>query len=245
MKKVFLSLATVAFVAAGSLTVTSCGGDDSVAPGPGPGPGPGPDPDPELTENFLKHDGEQFKLDGAEYSLETNADGVEMIYTLQGREGYYVSYSTYFWKGDIDNAQTVADLDAFGSVGYYVQLQDVELNAEGLIVDYTMPLPNEASELLVATAGAATNGASVGQASAASINVNTFTASQGAGTSNFDGSITAGSGVTFDWNGAITFVAVEAEAKAKGFAEFSKGLNQSVKIESNVKNAVKSSKLIK
>ena len=32
MKKVFLSLATIAFVAAGSLTVTSCGGDDSVAP---------------------------------------------------------------------------------------------------------------------------------------------------------------------------------------------------------------------
>ncbi|WCM41806.1 hypothetical protein MG290_12805 [Flavobacterium sp. CBA20B-1] len=29
MKKVFLSLATIAFVAAGSLTVTSCGGDDS------------------------------------------------------------------------------------------------------------------------------------------------------------------------------------------------------------------------
>ncbi len=32
MKKVFLSLATIAFVAAGSLTVTSCGGDDSVTP---------------------------------------------------------------------------------------------------------------------------------------------------------------------------------------------------------------------
>ena len=32
MKKVFLSLATIAFVAAGSLTVTSCGGDDSTTP---------------------------------------------------------------------------------------------------------------------------------------------------------------------------------------------------------------------
>lgn len=32
MKKVFLSLATIAFVAAGSLTVTSCGGDDSTPP---------------------------------------------------------------------------------------------------------------------------------------------------------------------------------------------------------------------
>ena len=29
MKKVFLSLATIAFVATGSLTMTSCGSDDS------------------------------------------------------------------------------------------------------------------------------------------------------------------------------------------------------------------------
>lgn len=36
MKKVFLSLATIAFVAVGSLTVTSCGGDDSVTPTPPP-----------------------------------------------------------------------------------------------------------------------------------------------------------------------------------------------------------------
>ncbi len=39
MKKVFLSLATIAFVAAGSLTVTSCGGDDS-SPTPPPPPPP-------------------------------------------------------------------------------------------------------------------------------------------------------------------------------------------------------------
>ncbi len=56
MKKVFLSLATIAFVAAGSLTVTSCGGDDSSPVTPPP------PPVNELTENFIQVNNDQEEI---------------------------------------------------------------------------------------------------------------------------------------------------------------------------------------
>lgn len=65
MKKVFLSLATIAFVAAGSLTVTSCGGDDST---PNPGPGPGEE---DINEGVTNPQG-SFKNDGKEYKVENS-----------------------------------------------------------------------------------------------------------------------------------------------------------------------------
>ncbi|WLD24244.1 hypothetical protein NU10_02260 [Flavobacterium dauae] len=234
MKKVFLSLAAITLVATGSLTMTSCGSDDSAPVVP----------PVELTENFMKHDGEQFALDGAEYSVDVDAEGNLMIYTLTDMEGYYIYYSTYFWKGDIASATSIADLDAYGSVGYYVELQDVVVDEEGVITGYTMVYPNEASELLIASAGAAANGESVGQASAASININTFTVSEGVGTSDFDGSITAGAGVTFDWNGDITFGAVDASAgkKASTFKKLDQELNKTVKLKGSVVATMKMSK---
>lgn len=63
MKKVFLSLATIAFVAAGSLTVTSCGGDDSTTPNPGPTPPP--------VETAGK-----FSWAGKDYPMDTTTTGV-------------------------------------------------------------------------------------------------------------------------------------------------------------------------
>lgn len=53
MKKVFLSLATIAFVAAGSLTVTSCGDDEGT---------PTPPVVEELTENFIQVNTDQEEL---------------------------------------------------------------------------------------------------------------------------------------------------------------------------------------
>ncbi len=66
MKKVFLSLATIAFVAAGSLTVTSCGGDDSVTPTP-------PPPPPGLTENFVQIQDTKSELNFTWLGYESNA----------------------------------------------------------------------------------------------------------------------------------------------------------------------------
>lgn len=69
MKKVFLSLATIAFVAVGSVTVTSCGGDDDNKPGPGPGPGPG------LTENFIQVNNDQSEITNTIYAIHVNGSG--------------------------------------------------------------------------------------------------------------------------------------------------------------------------
>lgn len=67
MKKVFLSLATIAFVAAGSLTVTSCGGDDSTGGTTPPPPPPG------LTENFVQINETKSALNFTWLGYESNA----------------------------------------------------------------------------------------------------------------------------------------------------------------------------
>src|SRR5690606_39403776 len=88
MKKVFLSLATIAFVAAGSLTVTSCGSDDSspVIPTP-PGPGnddntPIDDTTPgELGENQIRIDGEVYEAQGGYFTVFGNTTTGEILGT--------------------------------------------------------------------------------------------------------------------------------------------------------------------
>src|SRR5690554_1455470 len=65
MKKMFLSLTTIAFVATGALTATSCGSDDST---------PNPDPVPEpLTENFIEIGSEKFPLNFTWLGFESDA----------------------------------------------------------------------------------------------------------------------------------------------------------------------------
>jgi|GEM_PF-5222636 len=231
MKKVFLSLATIAFVAVGSLTVTSCGGDDSTTT---------PPPPTELTENFVKYDGGQYKLDGAEYALDVVGENVA-IYSAQEGNDKFAYYTTYFWSGDIENATSVSDLNAYGMVGYYVQLEDVELDAEGAVVNFTLPFPNEA-DLEIDSAGGAV-GDFIEGATGAAIKVNTFTATQGAGTSNFDGSITFASPFTFDYNGAISYVGNDVSA-AKGVSKFTKEIdNKFTKNNKNLKRTVSSVKV--
>src|SRR5690606_25771148 len=60
MKKVFLSMAAIAFVAVGSLTVTSCGSDDS---------NPTP-PEPPVTT------GSKFTWAGTDYTMDMTTTGV-------------------------------------------------------------------------------------------------------------------------------------------------------------------------
>lgn len=81
MKKVFLSLATIAFVAAGSLTVTSCGGDDSTG-----GTTPPPPPPTELTENFIQVNNDQEKIAFSLYAVHVDGAGQDAPikeYTLE------------------------------------------------------------------------------------------------------------------------------------------------------------------
>src|SRR5690554_604783 len=196
MKKMFLSLATIAFVATGTLTVTSCGSDDST-------PNPDPVPDPELTENFVKFEGEQFEVWGAEYSVDVEGD-YDYIYTdVEGLpEGYYIYYSTYLYSEDIQGATSLADVEIYGVIGYFVQLQDVELDDDGDIVDYTFVLPHEATTLYYDRAGIVNYGNQLGSSiSNLSLNINTFMLGQSSLTTDFDGFVTYNTGnVTFDYN---------------------------------------------
>ena len=117
MKKVFLSLAALTFVATGSLTVTSCGGDDSTTP-----PGPVVEKSLKLTVETAAADivaGEAFQLsvknadgtpvegaellvDGEAIDIQSNAEG---IISLQGPEGEYLF--TVEYDGIVSNEVTV------------------------------------------------------------------------------------------------------------------------------------------
>jgi len=245
MKKVFLSMAAIAFVATGSLTMTSCGSDDST-------PNPGPEPDPELTENYVKYDGGQYELDGSEYTIDTvDEEGNIAIYSAETGDDKYVRYATYFWSGDIESATSVADLNAYGMVSYYVQLENVQFDEEGNVVDFDLPFPNEA-DLEIANAGAAFDGETISGATAAALNVNTFVVEAGSGTSDFDGSISFDSDLTFDYNGVIGFFTnnVSAGKSAKGISKFKQeidttiGQSNSLKLEKS-KSTVTVSDIIK
>ncbi len=211
MKKMFLSLATIAFVATGTLTVTSCGSDDSTTPDPGSGS--------ELTENFVKFEGDQFEVWGAEYALDTDGE-YDYIYLLENLDGYYIYYSTYFYSEDIQGATALADVEIYGVIGYFVQLQNVELDDEGMIIGYDAPLPHQADELLYDMAGAVNYGQQLGSSiSNLNLNINTFVLGESSLTTDFDGFITYNTGnVTFDYNGDAGFYANDVSEGAKATA---------------------------
>jgi len=219
MKKVFLSLATIAFVAAGSLTVTSCGGDDSTPPVV----------TPELTENFVKFEGKQISLGASEYTQDTNGDA-DYVYSFEDTEGYFVYYTTYFFTADIENATALEDVEIFGQIGYFVQLTDVELNDAGQIIDYVKPLPNQASELIYDMAGVVNYGEQIGTSiSALNLNVNSLVISESSVTTDFDGTITYDTGdVKFDYTGDSGFFA-NPISDAKGINSLKMKMNNIVK----------------
>lgn len=204
MKKVFLSLAAIAFVAAGSLTVTSCGSDDST---------PGVTPPAELTENFVKFNNDQYELFEADYMLEVNGE-YDQIYKggdgegeIKGLpDGYYMSWTTAFYSADIQSAQTLADIEIFGQIGYYIKLRDVVLDDEGFLVDYKALLPHQAEEgeLFISGIVMANYGQSLGKSvSKMNFRVNSFdVGSELEVTSDFDASFTFDTGVaTVDFGG--------------------------------------------
>lgn len=120
MKKVFLSLAAITIVATGSLTVTSCGGDDST-------PGPVVDNSLKLAvttpagdivagevfEMTIKKadgtpvEGAELQIDGENLDIQSDENG---IFSLQGPAGEYVFTAEY--EGTTSNEVTVVIQEA-------------------------------------------------------------------------------------------------------------------------------------
>jgi len=104
MKKVFLSLATIAFVAAGSLTVTSCGGDDS-------SPTPPPPPPPGLEDNFVQIQDTKSALNFTWLGYESNkavegADFLEQALNPNDPSKLYVVWRFTTMTEDSDDAES-------------------------------------------------------------------------------------------------------------------------------------------
>lgn len=79
MKKVFLSLATIAFVAVGSLTVTSCGGDDSAPVTP-------PVTPPVETAGKFTWAGTDYPMDTTTTGVVVNAESQMVAYNIGTEE---------------------------------------------------------------------------------------------------------------------------------------------------------------
>lgn|SRR5690606_9941008 len=152
MKKVFLSLAALAFVATGSLTMTSCGSDDStpVTPTP-PADDTTPQPNPQQ-DNTVRFDGVDSPLDFSYYELivrdyETQSGGtVEnvAVYNFPGggyANGFYVnvgynmteeSVDTYHWALVLVKNESIiienGMIQDFGTTVYPHQAEEDEIS---------------------------------------------------------------------------------------------------------------------
>ena len=97
MKKVFLSMATLAMVAVGTV---SCGSDDS----------PAPQPDPSLTENFIQVNDDQSEITYSIYAVHTDGAGNNAPikeYTIEGT--VYAAFE--FISHDGSSATTLSGTD--------------------------------------------------------------------------------------------------------------------------------------
>lgn len=186
MKKVFLSLAAIALVATGSLTMTSCGGDDdTTAPAPNPNPDPNPNPNPTTqSDNTISFEGDEYVLTGQETSIEGqlfNAGEANefigpKIYTSSNEPGVaYQKYTQYSYNLNAEGTDIV-DYQAYS---YYIVNPTVEFNAQGQITDLGDILaPHQVEEMELASAGLVLGGTvmhnSIGALEAGTITYNTF-----------------------------------------------------------------------
>ena len=248
MKKMFLSLATIAFVAVGSLTMTSCGSDDSTTNPGGENPG-GENPgggDGDLKSNYVEWDAEKYKLEGSLFEIQGKGSGQQFqpsLFTLKDKEGYWLRYYTTYWKGDMEAAEEIADLAVYGMVSFYVEAMDVELNDQGQVVNYKMTLPNEAEVVLPASGRIYMAGEDMGAATQAGITINTFVMTAGKGTASFDGQSVHGSAGTakFTYDGESGFASYVPSSKGKSLSNLD--IKQSLN-DDNLAKEVKSLKVV-
>ncbi len=139
MKKVFLSLATIAFVAVGSLTMTSCGSDDSTTNPGGENPGgenPGGE-NPGGIKNFVKVNGETLELDSNTFLIQSTADKklsvIKTAYEEGGEEYVVTEWVAAAWLKNGDQKPE-----------YELQVYfDVEAKEGSTAGTYGLQLPNQ------------------------------------------------------------------------------------------------------
>lgn len=160
MKKVFLSLAALAFVATGSLTMTSCGSDDSSPVNNGGGDngggnngggnngggdnGGGDDSTPIETSGFYTFDGDTFEVDNARFLLHsTNGQSPTVVnFAAEGEEMDVRSV----WTGIIYNTDDIATAPHYYQFSFTVPAQQTETG-------WTILFPNEVEETEISPRG--------------------------------------------------------------------------------------------
>lgn len=229
MKKMFLSLAAIAFVATGALTVTSCGSDDSTTPvNPGddtPGddnPGddnPGDD-NPGEAAGVLTYNGSEFDLDNAVSQIygHKNQAGNNVISAFnlpinQGQDTITVTrWNVISFNGE----------DANTSENYYQLSFYIEVDGTNVVA------PNAAEKFYLAGngvllyAGNSETPVDLGQLSSLGMEFNTFEEGQGGtgGTIDYVTSITGANGtVESDYNGGMDGTFFFIPSSPKGITE--------------------------
>ena len=216
MKKVFLSLATIAFVAAGSLTVTSCGSDDST-----PGGGGGEQP---ITSNGkMTYNNEDFALDTA----------VSQIYAQTNAQGQNVAIA---YRYPINNGQDTIRVTRWNIISH--NGEDAQTSENYHQISIYVPVdgnsivkPNAAQTVYFAGAGVYAGSVDtpldLGQLSAFDINFNNFVdTGDDAATINYTTSLTGANGtVTTEYDGKLngTFAFIPSAAPKGKNVKFSKG----------------------
>lgn len=130
MKKVFMSLAAIAFVAMGSLTVTSCGSDDSTTT-----PEP-PTPPTEQADNTIRYQTDDFEVNyqqtGVEYMIYNKGTEDEFagpkIYTSSTNPGVAYQAYTQLTTKIVDDALT-----DYVNHTYYIINPTVQFATDGSI----------------------------------------------------------------------------------------------------------------
>ena len=221
MKKVFLSLATIAFVAAGSLTMTSCGSDDSSTT-----PGPGPEPT-EQTMNTALYDGEEYPLTASELSVEYVVYNAGSENEFEGPAVYIidgVGYNNYTQYAYSLNAAG-NDIEDMTILGYLVKNTSIVID-NGQLADLGQLIaPNAITEYEFNSAGARLGGniynqsVTEGKIEYSSFNANSTSDTELAyeGTAVFNNSYkNSGELLSTKFNGPILMYQEVADAAAKG-----------------------------
>lgn len=232
MKKVFLSLATIAFVAAGSLTVTSCGSDDS-NPGPGPGPGPGGDDNPPVgqADNTVRANGTDSPLDFSYYELitrdyplvddegEPTGETIEEVNVYNYPDG---GYANGYYVNVGYNMSESGEADTYHYALVLVQNPSITVEG-GVITSFGEPIfPHQAEELFWGQAYVMIDGDEYGSTQnnvgTGSVTVNTLVLNEDLeGTSNFVSQFSIdGADFNFKYNSNTFLTTYNVTPAAKG-----------------------------
>jgi|SRR5690606_6651873 len=133
MKKVFLSLAAITLVATGSLTMTSCGSDDSTPP--------------VVNDDNTPIDGNKFVYDGQTYVLDANS------FMIQGQDNQFSLGEYNYEEGGESYVVTEWSAEAYPETAegeqpeYFIRiLFDVEAKDNG-DETYSLQMPHEAENV--------------------------------------------------------------------------------------------------